>query len=179
VRRKEVIVRMSELSASRNPGDVLVSIGLGSCVAVALVDAERSVAGLAHVLLPEGDPTGERQVGKFANTAVPALVERLVGLGASRPALRAALVGGARMFSVRGGADVGSRNVRAARNALDRAQIAVGAAATGGASARSTSRVRRSSRRTSSACSAARTRRSAARPRPASPPSSARRSSSR
>jgi len=90
----EVMVRMGELAVSRTSGDVLVSIGLGSCIGLCLIDRRRQAVGLAHVMLPTGGP-GETP-GKFAPSAVPALVEEL---GAVKTALEAVLVGGAQMFS--------------------------------------------------------------------------------
>lgn len=131
------MVRMADQRVSRKRGDVLVSIGLGSCIGLALVDARRGVAGLAHILLPdsrEGRDVGNR--GKFADTAVPALVELL---GSPVSALRAVLVGGAQMFSFgpsTGTLDIGSRNERATREALRRVGVRVHAAATSGGKGR-------------------------------------------
>ncbi|MEA2444013.1 MAG: chemotaxis protein CheD [Thermoleophilales bacterium] len=134
----EVMVRMGELAVSRTPGDVLVSIGLGSCIGLCLIDRRRHAVGLAHVMLPSGGP-GEMP-GKFAPSAVPALVEELAKLGAVPRALEAVLVGGAQMFSFgNGGAgklDVGARNEQAAREALAAARIPVIAEATGGSTGR-------------------------------------------
>ncbi|MEA2479803.1 MAG: chemotaxis protein CheD [Thermoleophilaceae bacterium] len=133
----EVMVRMGELAVSRTPGDVLVSIGLGSCIGLCLVDRRRSVVGLAHVMLPAGGP-GETP-GKFAPSAVPALVAELEGIGAVPSALEAILVGGAQMFSFGGGAgklDVGARNETATREALEAARIPILATATGGSTGR-------------------------------------------
>ena len=55
--------------------DTLVTLGLGSCVAIVLHDEAARVGGMAHILLPE--PALSRDQGnasKFATTAVPALV---------------------------------------------------------------------------------------------------------
>ena len=57
----ETMVRMGELAASAVAGDVLVSLGLGSCIGLALVDRRHGVAGLAHVVLP--DERRERRAG--------------------------------------------------------------------------------------------------------------------
>ena len=65
-------VRMGEIAVARDDG-VLAAIGLGSCIGVALVDAEARLAGLAHVLLPEPASGREGGAGRFATTAVPAL----------------------------------------------------------------------------------------------------------
>ena len=48
----ETMVRMGELAASAVADDVLVSLGLGSCIGLALIDKRVGVAGLAHVVLP-------------------------------------------------------------------------------------------------------------------------------
>jgi len=138
---------MGELAAERGDG-VLCTIGLGSCVGVALLDDERAVAALAHVVLPDAAAhRGERAAlpaGRFADTAVPLLVERAATLGAARRRLRAVLVGGASMFALRraaGEPDVGERNVAAVRDALRRIGIPVAAEDVGGAHGR-TVRVR-------------------------------------
>jgi chemotaxis protein CheD len=134
----EVMVRMGELAVSRTPGDVLVSIGLGSCIGLCLIDRRRRAVGLAHVMLPTGGP-GEMP-GKFAPSAVPALVSELQKLGAVPTSLEAVLVGGAQMFSFgaagAGRLDVGARNNQATREALDAARIPVIADATGGSTGR-------------------------------------------
>ena len=133
----EIAVRMGEIAVSANPADVLVSIGLGSCIGLALVDERRGVAGLAHIMLPEAIPGGG-PVGKFADLAVPELVARTTALGSARPLLKAVLVGGAQMFSLGGSAtmDIGARNVAAVREVLAKERIAVVAAETGGAKGR-------------------------------------------
>jgi chemotaxis protein CheD len=128
----ETMVRMGEHAISATAGDVLVSLGLGSCIGLALVDVRAAVAGLAHVVLPASDGR-EGTPGKFADTAVPALVDELEALGGRRIRLRAVLVGGASMFSFGGtGLEVGQRNDAAVREALGRMRIPVAAAEIGG-----------------------------------------------
>jgi chemotaxis protein CheD len=128
------MVRMGELYVSRAPRHVLASIGLGSCIGLVLVDAQRSLAGLAHIVLPASESGSGESVGKFADSAVPALIEQMIASGALRSRLQAVLVGGAHMFG-RGpttSLDIGRRNEEAAREALTLAGLAVSAAATGG-----------------------------------------------
>jgi chemotaxis protein CheD len=140
----QTMVRMGELAVSDTADDTLVSIGLGSCIGLVLVDDAQPLAGLAHIVLPESGP-GEETGGqaKFADRAVPALVHGLEELGARRSRLRAALVGGAEMFSFgsSSGFEIGARNEAATREALDAAGITVRAAATSGSHGR-TVRVR-------------------------------------
>lgn len=133
----ETIVRMGELAVSRRPGDVLVSVGLGSCIGLALVDPARSVAGLAHVMLPSSDGRDGSRSPKFADVAVPTLVERLVALGTTPARLSAVLVGGASMFEFTSSAlDIGTRNERATLDELRSAGIPVAATATSGTTGR-------------------------------------------
>ena len=128
----ETMVRMGELAVATSPTEVLASIGLGSCIGLALVARTRSLAGLAHVMLPAANTTPVEPVAKFADTAVPALLERLKRLGATPARLEAVLVGGAQMFALGGGSlDIGARNESAVRRALEALRIPVRAAATG------------------------------------------------
>jgi chemotaxis protein CheD len=93
----ETMVRMGELAVSSASGHVLVSLGLGSCIGLALVDRRMGIAGLAHVVLPESPSHADANPRKYADHAVPELVSEMEGLGARRIRLEAALVGGASM----------------------------------------------------------------------------------
>jgi chemotaxis protein CheD len=132
---KEVIVKVADWAADR--GDrVLVTLGLGSCVAIMLHDAQAGAGAMAHVLLPSislaRDITNR---AKFPETAVPMLVERLTALGADPRRLVAKLAGGASMFGqlvTPGTIQMGERNVLAARSALRTAAIPIVREAVGG-----------------------------------------------
>jgi len=133
----EIAVRMGDIAVSSNPGDMLVAIGLGSCIGLAVVDQRRGIAGLAHIMLPEAI-AGSGPVGKFADLAVPELLDRMTALGTSRPMLKAALVGGAQMFSLdsSGALDIGVRNAAAVRAALAKERVPVVATEVGGSKGR-------------------------------------------
>jgi chemotaxis protein CheD len=131
------MVRMGELVVSKNPADVLVSIGLGSCIGLALIDRARSVAGLAHVMLPAQNAAEADPVAKFADTGVPALLERLKALGSTPSRLEAVLVGGARMFSFSSSTlDIGARNAEATLEQLARYGVRVAAQEVAGTTGR-------------------------------------------
>lgn len=105
--------------------DCLVTV-LGSCIAVVLYDPLASLAGMAHVLLPDSHGASGGPPGKYADTAVPALITGLTDHGAHRSRLQAQLAGGARMFGAASAAiDVGSANIRAVAIALAEARIPV------------------------------------------------------
>jgi chemotaxis protein CheD len=132
----EMSVRMGELATSSDPGTVLVSIGLGSCIGLALVDAGVGVAGLAHIMLPGPGEAATRPPATFADTGVVALLGSVLELGARRARLTAAIVGGAQMFGSAAQLQVGARNEEAVRAALRAARLPVAAADTGGATGR-------------------------------------------
>lgn len=132
----ETMVRMGELAISDTPGEVLVSLGLGSCIGLAVVDRRAGVAGLAHIVLPEASGTPRPgSLNKFADHAVPALVDGMVERGASRVFMQAALVGGASMFAG-AGLEVGARNADAVRELVASRRVPVVAEAVGGSKGR-------------------------------------------
>lgn len=133
----ETVVRMGEASASGTAGDTLACIGLGSCIGLALVDRGTGVAALAHVMLPEAGRPDPPQPNKFADLAVPALIDLALATGARRTRLEAALVGGAAMFQFGGsGQDIGQRNTTAVTRLVEASRIPIRATETGGSKGR-------------------------------------------
>lgn len=117
----EIIVRVADLRVGTGE-DVLMTVGLGSCVAILLYDPVAKVAGLAHVLLPSPALSrADQNAAKFPQTAVPHLVELMARAGATPRRLTGRLVGGASMFAslvAPGTIQMGERNVVASRRAL-------------------------------------------------------------
>ncbi len=127
-------LRAGELRVGRAPGRLLIH-GLGSCVAVFLYDPDRQVGGLAHILLPSPPPGEVERAGRYAPTAIAAMIDESLRRGARRAALLAKVTGGSRMFSFESEAErptVGERNVEAALRALEAARIEVVATDVGG-----------------------------------------------
>lgn len=114
---------------------VLATLGLGSCVAIAIYDPRARVGGLAHVLLPNANMSRDRgNQAKFPATAVPLLLGEMRRLGARGPFV-GKLAGGASMFAALlpiGGVNMGQRNVDATRRALVEAGVSIVAQDTGG-----------------------------------------------
>jgi chemotaxis protein CheD len=106
------------------PGEVLAAVGLGSCVAVAILDRVRRRGSLAHIMLPQ-QSDGRRRAGenmhKYADFAVPEAIRLLENIGCHRSDMEAKIAGGASVFDLGRGAeggDIGSRNVDAVIRAL-------------------------------------------------------------
>lgn len=131
-------VGIGEIKVARNP-EVLSCNGLGSCVGICLYDPISKMGGLAHVLLPDSTRTrkGPIKPGKFADTAVDALVSKMKRQGSLKRNIRAKLVGGARMFTSsnsdqNGLFDMGNQNAKAAKKVLNSFGIRIVAEETGG-----------------------------------------------
>ena len=114
---------------------------LGSCVGVILHDRVARLGGLGSIVLPNSRGSADHP-GKFADTAIPALVndiERQLQVR-SRGRLVAKLVGGANMFSVGGKANpamnIGQMNQRAVEQILAELQIPILGRDLGGGSGR-------------------------------------------
>ncbi len=127
-------VGMADLKICKSP-DGLTTLGLGSCVGVAVRDPGTKIGGLAHVMLP--DSTSISQNGnkmKFADTGIELLIEELVKAGANRRRLVAKIAGGAQMFAFQNKEDlvqVGKRNVEATKKKLSELKIPILAEDTG------------------------------------------------
>ena len=132
--KTDVRVKVADY-AVRQGEVVITTIGLGSCVAIALYDRESKVGGLAHILLPSTAMSREiSNPAKFPQTIVPLLLEEMQALGTRNARVSAKIVGGASMFGQLGngsGINVGERNVAATREVLAQAGIPLLAEDTG------------------------------------------------
>ncbi len=125
-----MVVGIADQKTARGP-DTLVTYALGSCVGVCLYDGALQTGGLAHVLLPETFKNGEeKNIYKFADTAVEALVRSMESLGCSRARMTAKIAGGACMF-LGAGLSIGERNVEVVKKELNRFGIRLVAEDTG------------------------------------------------
>lgn len=135
----ERLVKVADWAVDRGEV-VLVTLGLGSCVAIMLHDADSRLGGMAHILLPSKSLARDTSnAAKFPETAVPMLIERLRTLGADPRRIVAKLAGGASMFAaltLPGTVQMGERNIAASREALRAAGIPVAAEAVGGQAGR-------------------------------------------
>ncbi len=128
-------VGMADLKTCLSP-NALTTLGLGSCIGIAINDPVAGVGGLAHIMLP--DSTAIRNNGmniaKFADTGIAELVRQMEALGAKRNRMKAKLAGGATMFATTAKSDmiqIGLRNAEASAKKLKELGIPVVAQDTG------------------------------------------------
>ena len=127
-------VGMADLKTGKDP-DILTTLGLGSCIGIALWDPTTKIGGLAHVMLPDSTKIrNNSNIAKFADTGITELVRQMEELGAPKRRLVAKIAGGAKMFEVSGTTSVGNigeKNAIASKEKLKELGIPILAEDTG------------------------------------------------
>ncbi len=128
-------VGMADLNTCKSP-DGITTLGLGSCVGIAIRDPITLVGGMAHIMLPDSTAIRDSHlnIAKFADTGIEELVRRMERMGALRGRMIAKIAGGATMFAFQTKTNimqVGDRNVEATRKKLAQLRIPIMAADTG------------------------------------------------
>jgi chemotaxis protein CheD len=127
---KLLIVGISDYKLSRHP-NVIVTYALGSCVGICLYDNQTKIGGLSHIMLPNSNifpKTDNINRKKFADTAIQDLVKDLVAMGANRFRLVAKIAGGAQMFQMQQGSQIGNighRNISSVKKTLQALRIPI------------------------------------------------------
>lgn len=129
------VARMGEVLFSSKDQTELRVLGLGSCIGLCLLDPVVKLAAVAHIVLPQAKATGIADPGKYADTAVPYIIDQMTRNGAKKHRLRAAIVGGAQLFAFEAASEsfnVGERNIIAVKSHLAFAQVRLMAEDVGG-----------------------------------------------
>ena len=133
-------VGMSQLKTAKSP-TMLAVYGIGSCIILSIYDAARRIGGLAHIMLPDSSGMDLSVINniKFADTAVPALIEAVLKEGALRIGLEAKIFGGSEMFPPTDDFSntIGRDNTNAVKAALRKHNIPLKSEDTGGIHGRS------------------------------------------
>ena len=137
---RRVSVGIGQLAISKDPHEVLIAYGLGSCIGISCYDPQAKVSGLAHILLPssEGKRTEEREPARFADTGIDLLVTRLVAAGAVPRRLVVKVAGGAAVLGPANAEKfkIGERNAEAIMERLKRHGLRPAATDLGGSKGR-------------------------------------------
>ena len=127
-------VGMADLNICKAP-DMITTLGLGSCIGIAVYDPVLKIGGLAHIMLPDSTQMrNNSNIAKFADTGIEEKEKRVVMAGANKRRLVAKIAGGAKMFQVSGLStvgNVGERNAQASRAKLKQLGIPLLAEDTG------------------------------------------------
>ncbi|MDI9513751.1 MAG: chemotaxis protein CheD [Clostridiaceae bacterium] len=128
-------VGMAELKVSQHPS-ILTTLGLGSCIGIALYDRIKKNIGMAHIMLPSSSiATASSNRAKFADTGIHDLIEEMRRCGSDIRSIVAKIAGGAQMFAFatqNESMKIGQRNAEATRAILADFRIPIIAEDTGG-----------------------------------------------
>lgn len=138
---KSINVGMGETKLSGLAGEQLVAPGLGSCIGLSMYEPDKKIAGMVHIVLPDSSiSSGDALLpGKYADTAIPDLLGKMLESGAAREKIIVMMAGGAQMFNLEKCSNIlniGMRNVIATKAALSREKLVLRAHNTGGVKGR-------------------------------------------
>lgn len=135
---KQIKVSIADCRITQAPNS-LVTIGLGSCVGIALYDKNTKKGALLHIMLPDSsDFKDTAKWEKFADLAIPKIAQKLAG--EDTHTLVAKIAGGASMFQFKHptpSLQIGKRNVEMVKKILADLSIPIVGEHTGGDSGRS------------------------------------------
>lgn len=121
--RNFLYVSMGRCLISNSP-NVLVSRGLGSCIALCIYDIYNKLGVLAHILLPEGNDNTKPFY--YVNLAVPEIIKELKKRGSNKNLVWAKIIGGSNIFlNEENNLNIGTRNVNAVLKYLEKYNIRV------------------------------------------------------
>ena len=137
---RRISVGIGQLAISKDPNEVLIAYGLGSCIGVSCYDPQTRISGMAHILLPaaEGKRADDREPARFADTGIDLLVSRLTAAGAIPRRLVVKIAGGAAVLGPANAEKfkIGERNAEAIKDRLKRHGILPAAMDLGGTKGR-------------------------------------------
>lgn len=115
------VLGISELIASKTPGDVLITYSLGSCIGLTVYDPVVRVGGMIHYMLPLSKIAPDKaktKPGMFGDTGIPLLLRRVLELGASKERLVVKAAGGSELLDQNKIFNIGERNYLVLRKLL-------------------------------------------------------------
>lgn len=123
------IIGIGEMHCSSTPQDDIVTLGLGSCVALVVAHAPSGYGAMAHIALPSSKvahiKSKDYPSAYFADLAVQGLLDQLEQRTNANPAhLEISLIGGASMAG-KSAMAIGDKNVSAVLQQLSKLKIAL------------------------------------------------------
>ncbi|KEI13060.1 chemotaxis protein CheD [Clostridium novyi B str. ATCC 27606] len=133
--KDEVRIGIGDLNIAMPP-QKLITVGLGSCIGIAIYDPIKKIGGLAHIMLPDSTQfSNVTNPMKFADLAIPMLLLKMEKQGAIKRHLKAKIAGGASMFDFSDKSmimDIGNRNSKSVKKVLSEVGIPIVSEDTGG-----------------------------------------------
>jgi chemotaxis protein CheD len=129
-----IAIGLAELKISRNPDDVLVAFGLGSCLGIGMYDPVLHVGAMLHAVLPINSDSKAEQA-KYVDSGINMLLDLMLQSGAQKNRIITKMAGGANMLNVSSLSstfDIGNRNIDAARLTFQKSAIRLNSEEVGG-----------------------------------------------
>ncbi|MBI1389593.1 MAG: chemotaxis protein CheD [bacterium] len=126
--RAPVSVGISDFKVVNQPGAILATHSLGSCLGVTAFDAEAMVGGMLHCLLPDSKTSPDRarqRPAMFVDTGIEALLNAMYEQGAQRRRIVIKLAGAGQFLDKQGHFRIGDKNYAAARKSLWKSNLLI------------------------------------------------------
>jgi len=124
-----VVVGLGEMQVSNDPNMVLACLGLGSCIGISAYDPVARVGAMVHVALPHGNVADcGRSPTKYANTALPSMINQMESKGAVKSRIVIKIAGGAKIIhTVPVGSilDIGDRNITSVKGSAAENKLSI------------------------------------------------------
>ena len=126
--KKEIRVGIADSAIVSSP-DRLITMGLGSCIGIAIYDRVKKIAGLVHIMLPDSKQF-KNIVNplKYADLGIESLVNQMIDNGCRKENMTAKIAGGASMFNFPDKkiiSDIGKRNSLAVVEIINKLSIPI------------------------------------------------------
>jgi len=133
IKTPEHMIGMGQIALGESPQTLKAVVG--SCIALVLYHPQLKRGAMAHIVLPNA--AGRTNTpGKFADTAIPHMLELMKDLGLPHRGLTAKFAGGANMFNGNGPMQIGKSNAETVAQALQTAGIRIAGQDVGGSRGR-------------------------------------------
>ncbi|MCS7145009.1 MAG: chemotaxis protein CheD, partial [Archaeoglobaceae archaeon] len=125
----ELFVGIGEVKFSKF--GILKTVGLGSCLGIAIYESKIKAGALAHAMLPRSNGS---KSAKFVDSAISIALELLESAGGNRKSMIAKVAGGAQIFRhlTLENLKIGDRNIEVAKRTLFEYGIRIVSEDTGG-----------------------------------------------
>jgi chemotaxis protein CheD len=125
---KTLIVDIADMTVSKDPGALLITYSLGSCIGISIWDPVARVGGLLHYMLPESTISPDKAQSNpymFADLGIPLLFKKAYTLGADKKRIIVKAAGAAQLMDQKGVFNIGKRNHLALRKILWRNNVII------------------------------------------------------
>ena len=108
------IVGVADMKIAKQPGDIVITHALGSCLGIAVHDSTANVGGILHVMMPMSKINPQKAKANpymFVDTGVPAFFAQIYKAGGKKERLVIKVAGGANVQSNQNDRfEIGKRN---------------------------------------------------------------------